>query len=82
MEAGTDGSITTVMDHICKEKQKHGGVIMAWGWRQQATLSGTHLDCGNESVLSFNSSSETSVSRISGPDLFPYLRHRQSQKTD
>lgn len=74
-------SITTVMGHIWKEKQKHG-VTTAWGSRQQAALSGTHLDCGNESVLSFNSSSETSVSRISGLDLLPYLRHRKSQKTD
>ena len=36
----------------------------------------TNLDCGSASELSFSSSSETSVSRISGLDLFPYLRHR------
>lgn len=30
------------------------------------------------SVLSFSSSSETSVSRISGLDLFPYLRHKKT----
>lgn len=39
----------------------------------------THLDCGSVSVLSFNSSSETSVSRISGLDLFPYLRRAKTQ---
>lgn len=79
MEAGTDASITTVMDHIWKEKQKHR-VICVWWWPQEAALSDTHLDCGNESVLSFSSSSETSVSRISGLDLLPYLRHRKSKK--
>lgn len=41
----------------------------------------THLDCGSESVLSFNSISEISVSRISGPDLFPYLEHRQKKES-
>lgn len=45
------------------------------------SLSNTHLDCGSESVLSFNSSSETSVSRISGLDLFPYLRHKTDRQT-
>lgn len=45
-----------------------------------ALLSDTHLDCGKESVLSFSSSSETSMSRTSGLDLFPYLRHRKSKK--
>lgn len=44
------------------------------------SLSYTHLDCGSESVLSFNSSSETSVSRISGLDLFPYLRHTKTDR--
>lgn len=34
----------------------------------------THLDCGRGSVLSFSSSSDTSVSRTSGLDLFPYLQ--------
>lgn len=44
----------------------------------------THLDCGSVSLLSFNSSSDTSVSRISGLDLFPYLRHtsRQDRKLE
>lgn len=79
VEASTDASITTATDHIWKEKQNHR-VILAWWFPQQARLSDTHLDCGNESVLSFNSSSETSVSRISGPDLLPYLRHRKSKK--
>lgn len=33
-----------------------------------------YLDCGSVSLLSFSSSSEISVSRTSGLDLFPYLR--------
>lgn len=77
--ASTGGSITTAMDHIWKEKQKHG-LIFVWGLGQQGILSDTDLDCGNESVLSFNSSSDTSVSRISGLDLLPYLRHRKKQE--
>ena len=51
--------------------QQHGALTLR--------LTDTHLDCGRVSVLSFNSSSETSVSRISGLDLFPYLRHTQRQ---
>lgn len=30
VEASTDHSITTVMDHICKEKQKHRVIFVWW----------------------------------------------------
>lgn len=63
-----------------KRSKRHRVIFMRWLQQQRAMLSDTHLDCGNESVLSFNSSSETSVSRISGLDLLPYLRHRKSKK--
>lgn len=83
VEASTDASITTAMDRIWEEEQKGTGVSFRWCLQQQsAMLSDTHLDCGNESVLSFNSSSETSVSRISGLDLLPYLRHRKRRVDD
>lgn len=79
---GGAASITTVRDRIWKERQKPQGhlrVLVAAAGGPLLWDTHTHLDCGDESVLSFNSSSETSVSRISGLDLFPYLRHREER---
>lgn len=67
--------------YLVRERSK-GQVSFLWELQQCHTHSftHTHLDCGSASVLSFNSSSETSVSRISGLDLFPYLRHRKRDR--
>lgn len=59
------------------------GQVFLWELQRCGALlqlqSHTHLDCGSVSLLSFNSSSETSVSRISGLDLFPYLEtHKET----
>ena len=79
-----DGSITTMMGHIWWDRGKGQGISFLWGLQRGCAYSThtnththTHLDCGSVSVLSFSSSSETSVSRISGLDLFPYLRHKE-----
>lgn len=80
VEACSDDGITTTMGHIWWETEAKDGVSFLCNNAQLShLLSYTHLDCGSESVLSFNNSSEISVSRISGLDLFPYLRHTARQ---
>lgn len=80
VEACSDDDITTTMGHIWWEMEAKDGVSFLCNNAQLShLLSYTHLDCGSESVLSFNNSSEISVSRISGLDLFPYLRHTARQ---
>lgn len=71
-----DGDITTWMGHIWWDRrERQRSVDCVWN-RIVLLQNHTHLDCGSVSVVSFNSSSETSVSRISGLDLFPYLTHK------
>lgn len=66
--------------HIWRERSKGHSQLPMSHDIVMLTVLHTHLDCGSVSVLSFNSSSETSVSRMSGLDLFPYLRQKQRHR--
>lgn len=79
--AKTHDSITTMTGHIWWESSKRHGQVPVRNTEKLCSNVSTspYLDCGSVSVLSFNSSSETSVSRISGFDLFPYLRQTRRE---
>lgn len=51
VEASTDSSITTGMDHIWKERQKHRVTFARW-LPQQAILSDTHTSTVGTSLCS------------------------------